>query len=71
MKSPLKRWMLKPPARRACVLVCVLAAVLLSGCARMLPFAAPAAPAASEHGVSEFVLDNGMKVLVYEDHRAP
>jgi len=71
MKLSLNRWMHRPHARRVCALVCVLAVVVTGGCADMPAYTASAAPGVSEHGVTEFVLDNGMKVLVYEDHRAP
>ncbi|SMF94228.1 zinc protease [Methylomagnum ishizawai] len=41
--------------------------VLLS----LIPWASPSALAASEPQVREFLLDNGLKLLVQEDHRAP
>ena len=41
--------------------------VILSGCASH----PPAAPLRYVHGVSEYELDNGIKLLVSEDHRAP
>ncbi len=68
MMLSLKEWMRRPSVRRACALACV---VSLGACAHIPQPAAPGVSGVSEHGVTEFVLDNGMKVLVYEDHRAP
>ena len=41
--------------------------------AALISFAAPAfaGPAAANEAVSHFTLDNGMEVVVIEDHRAP
>ncbi len=50
----------------------LLLALSLGGCAALETGPAQTVPvAASEAGVTEYMLDNGMKVLVKPDHRAP